>query len=171
MGRAMLSVSRKHSHERLTASTSSIAGSFITMQAVQTVIPDHLPEMKYPPIARTARVQGDVIVSFRETPDGGTGDVTPISGPAMLQGVAVENVKAWHFAPPAEPAARVYKAVFHFQLNPPDDGFDGLIESILVSSVRVNHTTPVTNWRLNSIRLVPNVTEHFRTLTLLLQII
>jgi hypothetical protein len=42
----------------------------------------------------------------------------------MLQGVAVENMKAWHFAPPAEPAGQVYKAVFHFQLNPPDDGFD-----------------------------------------------
>jgi TonB family protein len=90
----------------------------------QTVIPDHLPELKYPPIARAARVQGDVIVSFRETPDGGTGDVMPISGPAMLQGIAVENVKAWRFAPPAEPVGQVYKAVFHFQLNPPDDGFD-----------------------------------------------
>jgi TonB family protein len=80
--------------------------------------------MKYPPIARAAGVQGDVIVSFRQTPDGSTVDVMPISGPAMLQGVAVENVKAWHFAPPAEPAGQVYKAVFHFRLNPPDDGFD-----------------------------------------------
>lgn len=90
----------------------------------QTVIPDHLPGMEYPPIARAARVQGDVIVSFRQTPAGGTVDVTPISGPAMLQGVAVENVKAWHFAAPEEPAGQTHKAVFHFQLNPPDDGFD-----------------------------------------------
>jgi TonB family protein len=90
----------------------------------QTAIPDRLPELKYPPIARAARVQGDVIVSFRQTLDGSTADLTPISGPAMLQGVAVENVKAWHFAPPGEPTGQVYKAVFHFQLNPPDDGFD-----------------------------------------------
>jgi TonB family protein len=90
----------------------------------QMAILDRLPELKYPPIARAAHVQGDVIVSFRQTPDGNTVDVTPISGPAMLQGVAAENVKAWHFAPPAEPAGQVYKAVFHFQLNPPDDGFD-----------------------------------------------
>ena len=69
-------------------------------------------------------IQGDVIISFRETSDGGTVDVMPISGPAMLQAVAVENVKAWHFALPGEPAVQVYKAVFHFQLNPPDDGFD-----------------------------------------------
>jgi hypothetical protein len=90
----------------------------------QTAIPDRLLELKYPPIARAAHVQGDVIVSFRQTPDGGTVDVTPISGPAMLQGVAVENVKAWRFATPEEPVGQAYKAVFHFQLNPPDDGFD-----------------------------------------------
>jgi hypothetical protein len=86
--------------------------------------PDRLPELKYPPIAIAARVQGDVIVSFRQTPDGSTVAVAPISGPAMLQGVAILNVKAWHFAPSAESAGQVYKAVFHFQLNPPDDGFD-----------------------------------------------
>lgn len=90
----------------------------------QTAIPDRIPDMKYPPIARVARVQGDVIVSFRRTPDGNTVDVKPVSGPAMLQGVAVESVKAWRFAPPAGPTDQVYKAVFHFQLNPPDDGFD-----------------------------------------------
>ena len=90
----------------------------------QTAIPDRLPELNYPPIARAARVQGDVIVSFRKTVSGSTVDATPISGPAMLQGVAVENVKAWQFAPSAEPSGQVYKAVFHFQLNPPDDGFD-----------------------------------------------
>lgn len=90
----------------------------------QTAIPDRLPELKYPPIARVARVQGDVIVSFRQTLDGGTIDVTPTSGPAMLQRIAVENVKAWHFATPEKPAGQAYKAVFHFQLNPPDDGFD-----------------------------------------------
>jgi TonB family protein len=90
----------------------------------QAAIPDRLPELKYPPIARAARVQGDVIVSFRQAPDGSTVDATPISGPAMLQGVAVENVKAWRFAPPSEPTGQVFKAIFHFQLNPPDDGFD-----------------------------------------------
>lgn len=76
------------------------------------------------PIAIAANVQDDGIVSFRQTLDGSTVDVTPISGPAMLPDVAVENVKAWHFAPPAEPAVQNYKAVFHFQLNPPDGGFD-----------------------------------------------
>jgi TonB family protein len=90
----------------------------------QATIPDRLPELKYPPIARAARVQGDVIVSFQQTPNGSTVDVTPISGPAMLQGVAVENVKAWRFATPEEHVGQTYKAVFHFVLNPPSDGFD-----------------------------------------------
>ena len=97
---------------------------FSVCHAQTVIIPDHLPELKYPPIARAARVQGDVIISFRETSDGGTADVVPISGPAMLQAVAVDNVKAWHFAAPSEPAGPVYKAAFHFQLNPPADGFD-----------------------------------------------
>ena len=90
----------------------------------QTVVPDSLPELKYPPIARAAHVQGDVVVSFRKTPEGRTVDVTPISGPVMLQGIAAENVKAWHFEPKAELAGPVYNVTFHFQLNPPDDGFD-----------------------------------------------
>jgi len=90
----------------------------------QTVIPNPLPELKYPPIARVARVQGDVVVSFRQTPEGDTADVRAISGPPMLQGIAVENVKAWHFAPAADAAGHVRRVTFHFQLNPPEDGYD-----------------------------------------------
>jgi TonB family protein len=99
------------------------ATTFGVCQA-QTVVPDSLPELKYPPIARVANIQGDVVVSFRQTPEGRTVDVTPLSGPVMLQGIAVENVKAWHFEPKAELAGPAYKVTFHFQLNPPDDGYD-----------------------------------------------
>jgi hypothetical protein len=42
----------------------------------------------------------------------------------MLQGTAVENVKTWHFEPKAELAGAAYTVTFHFQLNPPDDGYD-----------------------------------------------
>ena len=90
----------------------------------QAAIPDRLPELKYPPIARAARVQGDVIVSFRQAPAGSTVDATAISGPGMLQSIAVEYVRAWRVAPPSEPTGQGFKATFHFQLNPPDDGFD-----------------------------------------------
>ena len=64
-----------------------------------------------------------MVVSFRKTPDGDTTDVKPLSGPVMLQGVAIENVKAWHFAS-AETSGQADKVTFHFQLNPPDDGYD-----------------------------------------------
>src|SRR5882757_1109520 len=80
----------------------------------QTAIPDPLPELKYPPIARAAHVQGDVVVSFRQTPEGRTADVELISGPPMLRGIAVENVKAWHFATTAEPVGQTHKVTFHF---------------------------------------------------------
>jgi TonB family protein len=101
----------------------SLMATFGICQA-QTVVPDSLPELKYPPIARAAKVQGDVVVSFRQTSEGRTVDVNPISGPAMLQGVAVENVKAWRFEPKAELAEQAYKVTFHFRLDPPDDGYD-----------------------------------------------
>jgi hypothetical protein len=60
----------------------------------QTAIPDHLPELKYPPIARAAHVQGDVVISFRVTVGGSTTDVSAVSGPVMLRGIAIDNVKA-----------------------------------------------------------------------------
>ncbi|HEY2858702.1 MAG TPA: ankyrin repeat domain-containing protein [Terracidiphilus sp.] len=90
----------------------------------QVAVPDHLPELKYPPIARVAHVQGDVVVSFTQMQDGGAADVKAISGPPMLQGIAVENVKAWHFAAAAETAGQVRHVTFHFQFNSPEDGFD-----------------------------------------------
>jgi TonB family protein len=90
----------------------------------QTAIPGHLPDLKYPPIARAARVQGDVVVSFRQTPEGGTADVSPVSGPEMLKGIAVENVKAWHFDSTSKTDAQTHKVTFHFRLNPREDGFD-----------------------------------------------
>jgi len=83
----------------------------------QTLVPDRLPEIKYPPIAKAAHVQGDVVVSFRQTSDGSTADVKAISGPAMLQGVAVENVKAWHFPATAETTEQIQKVTFHFRFE------------------------------------------------------
>jgi TonB family protein len=90
----------------------------------QTVTPDHFPDLQYPPLARLARIEGDVVVSFRQTPEGGTADVKPISGHPLLQRIAVENVKAWHFAPTAEIAGQDRQVTFHFRLDPPEDGYD-----------------------------------------------
>lgn len=90
----------------------------------QTAVPDHVPELKYPPIARAANVQGDVVISFRVTADGGTTDVLAVSGPPMLQGIAIDNVKAWHFNVPDASGGETQKATFHFALEPPADGYN-----------------------------------------------
>jgi TonB family protein len=95
-----------------------LALPFSVCQA-QTAIPDSMPGLIYPPIARAAHVQGDVVVSFRQTLEGKTADVRLVSGPPMLQGIAIENVKDWHFTTTMEPAEQVHKVTFHFQLNPP----------------------------------------------------
>ena len=97
------------------------ATAFCDCQA-QVLVPDALPEFKYPPIARAAKVQGDVVVSFQLTPEGRTTDVKSMSDPAMLQGVAVKNVMGWRFKPKAELPERSYKVTFQFRLDPPDDG-------------------------------------------------
>ena len=90
----------------------------------QTVLPASLQELKYPPLARAARVQGDVVVSFRWSPEGKTIDVAPISGSPLLEATAVENVKSWRFEQGADLAGQAVKVTFHFRLNAPDDGFD-----------------------------------------------
>lgn len=90
----------------------------------QAVKPLSLPELKYPPIAKAARVQGDTVVSFRVTAEGKTVDVVPVSGPMMLQGAAVDNVRAWRFDPKAEIPEQPYKVTFHFLLTPPQDGYN-----------------------------------------------
>lgn len=102
----------------------SLFATTVAVCEAQTVVPSSLPELKYPQIARIAHVEGDVVVSFRQTPEGGVADATPISGPALLRGTAVENVKLWRFEPDAKLAGQAYKVTFHFQLDPPPDGFD-----------------------------------------------
>jgi TonB family protein len=128
----------------------------------QVPVPEVLPELKYPPIARAARVQGDVVVSFRLTSEGRATDVMPVSGPAMLQGVAVENVKAWRFKSKGELSQQAYKVTFHFRLDPPDDGYDdgqamtkavidqtGQIQVISISTIGLNRSEcPIVNDRV-----------------------
>jgi outer membrane biosynthesis protein TonB len=76
----------------------------VSVCQAQTAIPDSMSGLIYPPIARVAHVQGDVAVSFRQTLEGKTADVRLVSGPPMLQGISIENVKAWHFKTTMEPA-------------------------------------------------------------------
>ena len=90
----------------------------------QTAVPASLPELKYPPIARATRTEGDVVVSFRRTREAGTIDVAPISGHPLLREAAVKNVKSWRFEPGSQSAEQAEEAIFHFRLIAPDDGYD-----------------------------------------------
>jgi hypothetical protein len=51
----------------------------------------------YPPIARAARVSGQVTVEFQLNGKGETVSVTATGGPAMLRGGAEDFVKSWKF--------------------------------------------------------------------------
>jgi hypothetical protein len=87
-------------------------------------VPEHVPDLIYPPIARAAHVVGDVAVTFRVRATGETADVQAVSGPPMLRSVAVENIKAWRFRNNLPVSTAISKAMFHFRLEEPGGGYD-----------------------------------------------
>jgi len=60
-----------------------------------TLISAGLP--RYPPIARVAKIQGEVKVDFTLNSNGEIISATAVSGHPMLKGAAEENVKTWRF--------------------------------------------------------------------------
>ncbi len=61
----------------------------------------HAPPV-YPPIAKAARVFGDVVISLQVQTDGRVARLRVLSGPAMLQWAALEGVKKWSYKPFAQ---------------------------------------------------------------------
>jgi TonB family protein len=57
----------------------------------------NLPPPVYPPIARAARVSGDVEVSFQLRADGTVVTAEAVSGPPMLRQAAIDGVKQAQF--------------------------------------------------------------------------
>ncbi|MGA8086269.1 MAG: energy transducer TonB, partial [Terracidiphilus sp.] len=53
----------------------------------------------YPPIAKAAGVSGTVVLRALITKDGRIGNLSVVSGPAMLQDSALEAVKLWRYRP------------------------------------------------------------------------
>ena len=53
----------------------------------------------YPPIAKAARIQGDVILTAVIGKDGSIQDLQLVSGHPMLVPAAIEAVKQWHYRP------------------------------------------------------------------------
>lgn len=56
-------------------------------------------EAQYPPIAKAARVQGDVLIGLVISEGGQVTSERVVSGPAMLQQAAMDAVKKWRFTP------------------------------------------------------------------------
>src|SRR5258707_11533618 len=76
----------------------------------------------YPPIARAARVQGDVMLKFVLNPNGEPISVTAISGPSMLRSAAEENIKTWRFHLPKDlfRTEWKYQTTFRFKFSEGD---------------------------------------------------
>ncbi|HVZ84694.1 MAG TPA: energy transducer TonB [Terracidiphilus sp.] len=56
-------------------------------------------EAIYPPIAKAAQIQGDIVIALTIDPDGKATALRVLSGPAMLQQAALDAVKTWSFKP------------------------------------------------------------------------
>jgi periplasmic protein TonB len=74
----------------------------------------------YPPIARTARVEGTVILEADITESGTLENVKVIEGHPMLAAAAVDAVKHWRYAPAklnGRPTRSSVTVTVHFRLN------------------------------------------------------
>ena len=56
-----------------------------------------LPDVPYPPIARAAHVEGDVVVALKVRRDGSVESAVVVSGPEMLKQTALDNAKQAQF--------------------------------------------------------------------------
>jgi TonB family protein len=75
----------------------------------------------YPPIAKAAQVQGDVVISVSIDAKGQIASEKVVSGPAMLQAAALETIKKWQFTPfmlngAAIPVATTITIPFHLDI-------------------------------------------------------
>ena len=74
----------------------------------------------YPAIARSARLSGTVVLSAQISKSGAIENLSVISGPAMLQGAAIDAVKQWKYKPyllNGEPTEVNTTVTVNFNLN------------------------------------------------------
>ena len=70
-------------------------------------------DMRYPPLARTARIQGVVVIRVTLDDAGRVKNADALSGPALLVEDSLANVRKWRFQPNPEKSA---VAVYHFEM-------------------------------------------------------
>jgi TonB family protein len=93
-----------------------VAAISITMaaQSEPTMISANIP--KHPPLACQARIDGFVKLRFTLAANAADPtNVEVVSGHAMLQGAAVENVNTWRFQNPYS-VGRKYETTFEYRL-------------------------------------------------------
>lgn len=56
-------------------------------------------EIRYPPIAKAAHIQGTVVLQAMISREGTIQDLRVLSGPPMLQQAAIEAVRTWRYRP------------------------------------------------------------------------
>lgn len=79
----------------------------------------------YPPIARAARVQGDVAIAVVIDLNGSIASEKVVSGPAMLQQAALDALKKWRFTPfliNGSPAQATTTLTLSFHVDKPGEG-------------------------------------------------
>jgi protein TonB len=78
--------------------TSPTAQVYRTTGAGEPVLVSSIPPA-YPPLARAAQVQGNVILQIQIAADGTVGNVVVVSGHALLNDAAIQAVQQWRFMP------------------------------------------------------------------------
>ena len=74
----------------------------------------HFEQMKYPPLARTAHVQGVAVIWANLDAQGNVVDASAISGSEILLPDCLANIKKWQFEPNAQ---RAIVVVYNFRMS------------------------------------------------------
>jgi len=82
-----------------------------------TAAPMHILAPRYPAIAKTAHITGEVDVQVKINADGSVGETTAVSGPGLLYGASEDTVRQWRFARPSN-APLVGHVFCDYKLNP-----------------------------------------------------
>lgn len=103
----------------------ALAGSALGQALPEpTLVSAGLP--RYPPIARLAKIQGEVKVDFTLNSNGEVVGATAASGHPMLKAAAEENVKTWRFQLPKNLYRTdwKYSTVFNFKILNDDQPYE-----------------------------------------------
>jgi TonB family protein len=102
--------------------------TLVTMSYAHTKAPGQMPcvnlvhtgtaSLYYPPIARAAHVDGNVILLVAFAHDGSVSNVKAVSGSQLLQGSALAYIKAWK-ADPSEGSRECPVVISYKTVGPP----------------------------------------------------